>query len=141
MRLHQANLMRAVAYPPTARNEVFANYRPPSLDGGFFMPPLGLHCGPNDQSPAPSPLPPCYPCPIFLPSAAFVTTSATLARSPHVIAPPYDVIDAEMLKAALQQAATTNSVRLILGKDEDQGDDDTNNRYTRAGQVSAKLAP
>ncbi|MGI9430507.1 MAG: DUF1015 domain-containing protein [Bythopirellula sp.] len=49
-----------------------------------------------------------------------------------VIAPPYDVIDAE-LQDELYQKSDFNCTRLILGKDED-GDDDANNRYTRAAR-------
>jgi len=49
-----------------------------------------------------------------------------------VVAPPYDVIDAE-LQEQLYQRSEYNCTRLILGKDE-AGDDDTNNRYTRAAK-------
>ena len=49
-----------------------------------------------------------------------------------VIAPPYDVIDAE-LQDELYQKSDFNCTRLILGKDE-AGDDDSNNRYTRAAR-------
>ena len=50
----------------------------------------------------------------------------------NVIAPPYDVIDAELLDE-LCAKHDNNCARLILGKDE-PGDDDTNNRYTRAAK-------
>jgi uncharacterized protein (DUF1015 family) len=50
----------------------------------------------------------------------------------NVIAPPYDVIDAE-LQQRLYDKHPANVVRLILNKDE-AGDDDTNNRYTRAAR-------
>ncbi len=49
-----------------------------------------------------------------------------------VIAPPYDVIDTE-LQYQLYKRHPANSVRLILNRDE-PGDDDTSNRYTRAGR-------
>jgi len=49
-----------------------------------------------------------------------------------VIAPPYDVIDAD-LQEQLYQRSEFNCTRLILGKDEPD-DDDTNNRYTRAAR-------
>ncbi len=49
-----------------------------------------------------------------------------------VIAPPYDVIDAELQKQ-LVDGHPNNCTRLILGQDE-PGDDDTNNRYTRAAR-------
>jgi uncharacterized protein (DUF1015 family) len=49
-----------------------------------------------------------------------------------VIAPPYDVIDAD-LQQALYQRSTYNVVRLILNR-ESPGDTDHDNRYTRAAQ-------
>lgn len=49
-----------------------------------------------------------------------------------VIAPPYDVIDAE-LQQQLYDQSDFNCTRLILGKDQD-GDDDSSNRYTRAAK-------
>lgn len=49
-----------------------------------------------------------------------------------VIAPPYDVIDAELLDE-LYAKHENNCTRLILGRDE-PGDDDANNRYTRAAK-------
>lgn len=49
-----------------------------------------------------------------------------------VIAPPYDVIDSELLDE-LYSKSDYNSSRLILGKDE-AGDDESNNRYTRAAK-------
>lgn len=49
-----------------------------------------------------------------------------------VIAPPYDVIDAD-LQSELYKRSEFNCTRLILGKDE-EGDDDSNNRYTRAAK-------
>ena len=49
-----------------------------------------------------------------------------------VIAPPYDVIDAE-LQQQLYDQSDFNCTRLILGKDEDS-DDDSSNRYTRAAK-------
>ena len=49
-----------------------------------------------------------------------------------VIAPPYDVIDAEMLDQ-LYDKSDYNSARLVLGKDE-PGDDETHNRYSRAAK-------
>jgi uncharacterized protein (DUF1015 family) len=51
----------------------------------------------------------------------------------NVIAPPYDVIDAE-LQNALYDKHPANVVRLILNRDE-AGDDDTNNRYSRASRT------
>jgi uncharacterized protein (DUF1015 family) len=51
----------------------------------------------------------------------------------NVIAPPYDVIDAE-LQNALYDKHPANVVRLILNRDE-SGDDDTNNRYSRASRT------
>src|SRR6185436_1171503 len=50
----------------------------------------------------------------------------------NVIAPPYDVIDAD-LQQRLYDKHPANVVRLILNKDE-PGDDDHNNRYTRAAR-------
>lgn len=50
-----------------------------------------------------------------------------------VIAPPYDVIDAE-LQQKLYDLSPANVVRLILNKDE-PGDDESNNRYTRAART------
>jgi uncharacterized protein (DUF1015 family) len=50
----------------------------------------------------------------------------------NVVAPPYDVIDAE-LQQRLYDKHPVNVVRLILNKDE-PGDDDHNNRYTRAAR-------
>jgi uncharacterized protein (DUF1015 family) len=51
----------------------------------------------------------------------------------NVIAPPYDVIDAE-LQQQLYDKHPSNVVRLILNKDE-PGDDEHNNRYTRAARL------
>ncbi len=48
-----------------------------------------------------------------------------------VVAPPYDVIDATLQKK-LYDASPYNAIRLELTKDE-PGDDDANNKYTRAG--------
>ena len=50
----------------------------------------------------------------------------------NVIAPPYDVIDAE-LQQRLYDKHPANVVRLILNKDE-PGDDEHDNRYTRAAR-------
>jgi uncharacterized protein (DUF1015 family) len=49
-----------------------------------------------------------------------------------VIAPPYDVIDAE-LQDELYNKHPANVVRMILNRDE-PGDDEQNNRYSRAAQ-------
>ncbi len=49
-----------------------------------------------------------------------------------VVAPPYDVIDAR-LQDALYKRHPANVVRLILNRQE-PGDDEHNNRYTRAAQ-------
>jgi len=49
-----------------------------------------------------------------------------------VIAPPYDVIDAE-LQQQLYDRSPFNCTRLILGQDQ-PGDDDHNNRYSRAAR-------
>jgi uncharacterized protein (DUF1015 family) len=51
----------------------------------------------------------------------------------NVVAPPYDVIDAD-LQRALYEKHPTNVVRLILNRDE-PGDDEHNNRYTRASRL------
>lgn len=51
----------------------------------------------------------------------------------NVIAPPYDVIDAD-LQRALYDKHPANVVRLILNKDE-PGDDEHANRYTRAARL------
>jgi len=51
----------------------------------------------------------------------------------NVVAPPYDVIDAE-LQNALYDKHPANVVRLILNRDE-SGDDEHNNRYTRAARL------
>jgi uncharacterized protein (DUF1015 family) len=50
-----------------------------------------------------------------------------------VIAPPYDVIDVE-LQRQLYDKHPHNCVRLILGQDE-PGDDEANNRYSRAARI------
>ena len=47
-----------------------------------------------------------------------------------VVAPPYDVIGPE-LQTQLYKQHPANVVRLILNRDE-PGDDDRNNRYSRA---------
>src|ERR1700730_14838679 len=49
-----------------------------------------------------------------------------------VIAPPYDVIGPE-LQTQLYKKHPANVIRLILNRDE-PGDDETNNRYTRAAR-------
>src|SRR6516225_1365206 len=49
-----------------------------------------------------------------------------------VVAPPYDVIDAD-LQQALYDRSPYNVIRLILNKEE-SGDDGSNNRYSRAGR-------
>ncbi len=49
-----------------------------------------------------------------------------------VIAPPYDVID-EQLQDELYKQHPANVIRLILNRDE-PGDDDDNNRYSRAAR-------
>jgi uncharacterized protein (DUF1015 family) len=51
----------------------------------------------------------------------------------NVVAPPYDVIDAD-LQRALYDRHPANVVRLILNQDE-PGDDDHNNRYTRSARL------
>jgi uncharacterized protein (DUF1015 family) len=51
----------------------------------------------------------------------------------NVIAPPYDVIDAE-LQNALYDKHPANVVRLILNRDA-PGDDEHSNRYTRAARL------
>jgi uncharacterized protein (DUF1015 family) len=51
----------------------------------------------------------------------------------NVVAPPYDVIDADMQRA-LYDRHPVNIVRLILNRDE-PGDDEHNNRYTRAARL------
>ncbi len=51
----------------------------------------------------------------------------------NVVAPPYDVIDAE-LQQALYEKHPVNIVRLILNRDK-PGDDERNNRYTRAARL------
>lgn len=51
----------------------------------------------------------------------------------NVIAPPYDVIDAELQKQ-LYDLHPANVVRLILNRDE-PGDNDQRNRYSRAAQM------
>jgi len=50
-----------------------------------------------------------------------------------VVAPPYDVIDAE-LQQSLYDRHPQNIVRLILNRDE-PGDDEHNNRYARASRL------
>jgi uncharacterized protein (DUF1015 family) len=49
-----------------------------------------------------------------------------------VVAPPYDVIDAD-LQLRLYDRSPYNVIRLILNKEEEE-DNETNNRYTRAGR-------
>jgi uncharacterized protein (DUF1015 family) len=51
----------------------------------------------------------------------------------NVVAPPYDVIDAE-LQQRLYDLHPANVVRLILNRDE-PGDDEHNNRYSRAARL------
>ena len=51
----------------------------------------------------------------------------------EVIAPPYDVIGPE-LQDALYKKHPANVIRLILNREE-PGDDDHNNRYTRASRL------
>jgi uncharacterized protein (DUF1015 family) len=51
----------------------------------------------------------------------------------NVVAPPYDVIDAD-LQRALYEKHPANVVRLILNRDE-PGDDEQSNRYTRAARL------
>jgi uncharacterized protein (DUF1015 family) len=51
----------------------------------------------------------------------------------NVVAPPYDVIDADMQRS-LYNLHPANVVRLILNRDE-PGDDEHNNRYTRAARL------
>jgi uncharacterized protein (DUF1015 family) len=51
----------------------------------------------------------------------------------NVIAPPYDVIDAN-LQQSLYDMHSANVVRLILNRDE-PGDNDEHNRYTRAARL------
>lgn len=51
----------------------------------------------------------------------------------NVIAPPYDVIDAE-LQNALYERHSANVVRLILNREE-PNDDDRSNRYSRAARL------
>src|SRR5438034_10139781 len=50
-----------------------------------------------------------------------------------VVAPPYDVIDAELQKK-LYERSPFNAIRVELTKDE-PGDSDANNKYTRAAQT------
>jgi uncharacterized protein (DUF1015 family) len=50
-----------------------------------------------------------------------------------VVAPPYDVIDPP-LQDALYEKNPANVIRLILNRDE-PGDDESNNRYSRAAQL------
>ena len=50
-----------------------------------------------------------------------------------VVAPPYDVIDAA-LQQRLYDSSPYNAIRLELNRDE-AGDDDTNNKYSRAGNM------
>ena len=56
-----------------------------------------------------------------------------------VIAPPYDVID-DKLQQKLYEQHDGNCVRLILGRDE-PGDDQHNNRYTRAAKFLKDYRP
>jgi uncharacterized protein (DUF1015 family) len=51
----------------------------------------------------------------------------------NVVAPPYDVIDADMQRV-LYDLHPANIVRLILNRDE-PGDEEHNNRYTRAARL------
>ncbi len=64
----------------------------------------------------------------------YATTWATSARLSDVVAPPYDVIDAE-LQEQLYQKHPCNVVRLILNRIEPGDDDEVNNRYTRAKRL------
>lgn len=50
-----------------------------------------------------------------------------------VVAPPYDVVDAALQKQ-LYDSSPYNAIRLELTRDE-AGDDDLNNKYTRAGNT------
>ena len=55
----------------------------------------------------------------------------------NAVAPPYDVVDAK-LQQTLYDLSPFNAIRVELTKDE-PGDDETNNRYTRAGQTADQL--
>jgi len=57
----------------------------------------------------------------------------TVGSLSDVVAPPYDVIGPE-LQQALYDRSPHNAIRLELTKDE-PGDDETENKYTRAGQT------
>ncbi|HEY1186724.1 MAG TPA: DUF1015 domain-containing protein [Gemmata sp.] len=50
-----------------------------------------------------------------------------------VVAPPYDVVDVALQKS-LYESSPYNAIRLELTRDE-PGDDDTSNKYTRAGNT------
>jgi uncharacterized protein (DUF1015 family) len=63
---------------------------------------------------------------------AFRYDLARVGNLSDVVAPPYDVIDAQ-LQQALYDRSPHNVIRLILNKETPQ-DSPTNNRYTRAAQ-------
>ncbi len=56
-----------------------------------------------------------------------------------VVAPPYDVID-PALQQRLYDASPYNAIRLELNRDE-AGDDEHNNKYTRAGNTLREWVP
>ena len=64
---------------------------------------------------------------------AFRYDLARVGNLSDVIAPPYDVIDAN-LQQALYERSPHNVIRLILNKETPQ-DNERNNRYTRAAQT------
>src|SRR5262249_56213032 len=58
---------------------------------------------------------------------------ATVGSVRDVVAPPYDIIDADGQRS-LHDRHPHNIIRLELGIDQ-PGDNETNNRYTRAAQT------
>ncbi len=67
---------------------------------------------------------------VISPFQAVLYNRGKIADLKPVVAPPYDVINKKD-QAKLYQRHPYNIIRIILGK-EKQGDDETNNKYTRA---------
>ena len=72
---------------------------------------------------------------IIKPFRGYLYNKEKIANLELVVAPPYDVINAEQ-QACYYQKHPLNIIRLILGKQE-HGDNETSNKYTRAAYFLA----
>ena len=72
---------------------------------------------------------------IISPFRGYLYNKEKIGNLALVVAPPYDVINAEQ-QAHYYQKHPSNIIRLILGKEE-PGDNETKNKYTRAAQFLA----